>query len=123
MKVQDLKAYQTVNNSEPRTSPGTATPDQVAAAKEVLAHQGEPALEIITEGQKIVLQVEKLVTEQLVNVTKRIIGAVDLDAAATQEADTLVSETDVSGPVSKATPQATRLAGELRAKKTICGCP
>ncbi|MFD9895883.1 hypothetical protein ACFWY9_41610 [Amycolatopsis sp. NPDC059027] len=41
----------------------------------------------------------------------------DADAAVKQEAATVVAETDVSGPVGEATPQATSLANALRAKE------
>lgn len=150
-KVHDLPSTVTVDNTEWRTPPGDVTPDQVKAVR---SSPGTSGVEIVNEGQKrVVLQVEKLVTEQLVKLTKPITDAVpildpllqsfvesvdkslqdrvekaynrlvaalmrseDIGVATAREATALVAETDVTGPVSKAEPEATRLAREWQDK-------
>lgn len=157
-QVQDLRPELTVDNPEQLTPPADITPNQIDAAKAAVAPtQPEPGVEIAQEGQrKIVLHVEKLLTEPLANMTKPVTDKIpilrpvlqavikaaadqslqdrveraynrvltkllynppaDIDATTRQEATTVVAQTNVSGPVNEAAPQATSLTNDLRDK-------
>jgi len=82
-RVQSLPTVLIVDNvdtSERRQAPAESTPNQVDAAKQRAASTStSPGVEIANEGEKkIVLQVEKLVTEQLTKVTKPVTDVIPI---------------------------------------------
>jgi hypothetical protein len=142
-------------------APGDATPNQVKAAKSAVDSRPQSrGAEIFAEGEKkIFLQVEKLVSERLVEFTKPVTSAIpilepllqsfveaadktlqermekasdriaeavrgnpsDLSGTIEREATRVVADTDVRGPVERATPVAERRASELRQTASALG--
>jgi hypothetical protein len=79
-RVQQLPTSLTVDTPERREAPTESTPKQVDAAKQAITStHTDPGVELASEGEKkIVLQVEKLITEQLTKVTKPVTDVIPI---------------------------------------------
>lgn len=77
-KVNELSPDLTIRGESRQSTPGTTTYNQVKAAKKALdAHPGGEGIEVVNEGRKrVVLHIEKIISEQLVKLTESLANAV-----------------------------------------------